>query len=127
MGLLVENLAAATLHNLALQTGVRLHHWRSGRDEVDFVLDHPGRPLAFEVSTASRHATTGLRAFRHRHARFSDGCYLVTPDAPVRRPTESPTGVGSLPLDRFLVAVGRQAEAAFATSLTAGREPEALF
>lgn len=120
MGLLVENLAAATLHSLALQTGVRLHHWRAGKDEVDFVLDHPTRPLAFEISASSRHTLAGLRALRQRHARFSDSCYLVTPDAPVRRPADSPGGVGSLPLDRFLLAAGRQAESAFATTLTSG-------
>ena len=40
-----ENLAAASLHTLALHEGTRLHHWRDGKDEIDLLLDHPTQPF----------------------------------------------------------------------------------
>jgi uncharacterized protein len=119
MGVLLENLAAASLHTLALHDGTRLHHWRDGKDEVDLLLDHPTQPLAFEIGSSARHSTRGLVALQQRHRRLAGRCYLVAPDAPVRRPGESSDGVGSLPLDRFLVAAGRQAEQALDLTLTA--------
>jgi predicted AAA+ superfamily ATPase len=121
MGQLLENLVAASLHTLALHAGLRVHHWREGQDEVDLVLDHPTDPLAFEVGSSARHSTGGLVAFQQRYPRFAGRCYLVAPDAPVRQPTAASHGVGSLPLDRFLVAVGRQAERAL--GLTLGDAP----
>lgn len=117
MGLLLENLAAASLHTLALHEGTRLHHWREGRDEVDLIHDHPTDPLAFEIGSSARHGIKGLIALQQRHARFVGRCYLVAPDAPTRRPTESSDGIGSLPLDRLLLAVGRQAERALDLTL----------
>ena len=119
MGVMLENLAAASLHTLALHAGVRLHHWREGKDEVDLVLDHPTHPLAFEIGSSARHSTRGLLALQQRYRRFAGRCYLVAPDAPVRRPGESTDGVGSIPLNRFLLAVGRQAEKALDLTLTA--------
>ena len=116
-GLLLENLVAASLHTLALHGGLRLHHWRDGRNEVDLLLDHPAQPLAFEVGSSTRHSRRGLVALQQRFPRFAGRCYLVAPDAPVRQPRTSPDGVGSLPLDRFLVAVGRQAEQTLDASL----------
>jgi uncharacterized protein len=127
MGLLLENLAAASLHTLALHEGTRLHHWREGRDEVDLIHDHPSEPLAFEIGSSARHSAKALVALQQRHPRFSGRCYLVAPDSPMRRPAESSDGVGSLPLDRFLAAVGRQAERALDLTLTAGLDPSAGF
>ncbi|MBA2770326.1 MAG: ATP-binding protein [Sporichthyaceae bacterium] len=123
MGVLLENLAAASLHTLAVHEGTRLHHWRDGKDEVDLVLDHSTQPLAFEIGPSARHSARGLVALQQRHRRFAGRCYLVAPDAPVRRPDESTYGVGALPLDRFLVAVGRQAERALDLTLTAPTAP----
>ncbi|MGQ0773107.1 MAG: hypothetical protein ACT4NY_01590 [Pseudonocardiales bacterium] len=48
-GALLENLAAATLHTLALHSGIRLHYWRDRSVEVDLVFDHPTEPMAFEI------------------------------------------------------------------------------
>jgi uncharacterized protein len=123
MGLLLENLAAASLHTLALHGGTRLHHWREDRDEVDLIHDHPTQPLAFEIGSSARHGTRGLVALQRRHSRFAGRCYLVAPDAPTRRPEESANGVGSLPLDQFLLAVGRQAELALDLTLTTSLGP----
>jgi predicted AAA+ superfamily ATPase len=113
----MENLVAATLHSLAILADLRLFHWRDGRAEVDLVLDHPTHPLAFEVASSIGHSRDGLRALMARHPRFENQCYLVTPRARTMHPRDSSTGVGTLPLDLFLVACGRQAEAALASRL----------
>jgi predicted AAA+ superfamily ATPase len=120
MGLLLENAAAAALHALAQQTGHRLHHWRDGRAEVDFVLDDPDGPLAVEIGTSAEHSRAGLRAFAAKYPRFTNGCYLVAPNARVQPAERSRSGVGSVPLDAFLIACGRQTEAALHARLGVG-------
>lgn len=116
-GTLVENLVAATLRSLALHTGTRLYHWRDGRHEVDLVLDHPNRPLAFEVASSPMHSRIGLETFVQRHPRFRQGAYLVSPQSPVIHPGSGPGESGSLPLDLLLLVVGAQAESALERSL----------
>lgn len=78
-GTLLENLAAATLHTLALHSGIRLHYWRDRTTEVDLVFDHPTQPLAFEVAASPRHSVVDLRALAERFPRFAGRCYLVAP------------------------------------------------
>lgn len=107
LGLLIENLAASSLQTLAVQTGVRLHHWRDGRHEVDLIFNHPTRPLAFEIASSPDHHRTGLRALIERHERFRGNCYLAAPQAAVIHPDRS--GIGTLPLDTLLLAVGAHA------------------
>ena len=104
MGSLLENLAASSLHALAVGSGVQLHHWRDGNKEVDLIFDHPTDPLAFEIASSPNHSRAGLRALIQRHERFRGGCYLVAPQAVTRPPDES--GIGVLPLDLLLLAVG---------------------
>jgi predicted AAA+ superfamily ATPase len=118
LGALLENLVAANLRSLALQTGVRLHHWREGRHEVDLIYDHPDEPLAFEIGSSPDHPRAGLRALVDRHRRFEGRCYVVAPQAGVTHPTE--TNIGTLPLDLLLQIVGAHAAAALATNLGAG-------
>lgn len=115
LGQLAENLAAAALRALSLQTGLRLFHWRDGKREVDLVLDDPLQPLAFELASSPRHRQDGLTALVQAHPRFAGGAYLVSPDSEVLAPDES--GIGTLPLDLLLVAVGRQAQAALLAAL----------
>jgi predicted AAA+ superfamily ATPase len=110
LGHLTENLAATALHAVSQQTGQRLYHWREQKHEVDLILDDPDRPLAFELGSTTSHPRAGLHALLQRHPRFRGGCYLVTPDAPVRQPDGD--GIGTIPVDLFLVAAGRQSEAA---------------
>jgi predicted AAA+ superfamily ATPase len=119
IGVLIENLAASSLRTLALSAGGRLHHWRDRKHEVDLVYDHPNDPLAFEIGSSSRHSTTGLTAFQERHPRFAGRCYLVAPGLPVSPPRRGVAGVGTMSLEWFLIAVGRQAEAALDVSLGA--------
>ena len=104
IGSLLENLAASSLHALAVGSGVRLHHWRDGNKEVDLIFDPPTDPLAFEIASSPNHSRAGLRALIQRHERFRGGCYLVAPQAVTRPPDES--GIGVLPLDLLLLAVG---------------------
>ena len=117
LGALLENLVAATLRSLSLHAGVRLHHWRDGKHEIDLVFDHPDRPLAFEIGSSPDHSRAGAKAFMERHPRFVDRCYLVAPQVAVAHPDTTSSGVGTLPLDLLLVAVGEQAERALAQSL----------
>lgn len=119
LGVLLENLVAATLRSLALHTGVRLHHWRDGKHEVDLIFDHPDKPLAFEIGSSPDHPRAGIMALHERHPRFRGRCYLVAPQATVTQPDATATGIGTLPLDLFLQVVGAQAEAALAASLGA--------
>lgn len=122
MGVLLENAAAAALHGLAQQTGQRLYHWRDGRTEVDLVLDDLQRPLAFEIGAAPEHSRAGLHALVAKYPRFAGGCYVVAPNAPVLAADRAPSGIGTLPLDTFLIACGRQAEAALLGRLTGERD-----
>lgn len=106
LGVLQENLVAAALHGLALEAGVRLHHWRVGNDEVDLVLADHRAPLAFEVASSLDHPRQGLAALARCHPEFRGRCYLVAPQAPVRHPTADQAG--TLPLDFLLLAVYQQ-------------------
>jgi predicted AAA+ superfamily ATPase len=112
MGLLIENLAASTLHSLAVHGGLRLFHWREGRHEVALLLDQPEAPIAFEIGTSADHPRTSLVALMDRHPSLRGRCHLVAPRATTVAPDAHPSGVGTIPLDVFLVAASRQAEAA---------------
>ena len=119
MGPLLENLAASHLHALSQHSQVRLFHWRDRGEEVDLIYNHPEEPLAFEVSCRPQHSRHGIRAFMERYPRFSKRCYVVAHGIPPLSPEDSEDGIGSLPLDLFLVAVGRQAESEMARRLGA--------
>ena len=109
MGVLIENLAAAQLHTLSQLQGARLFHWRHKRDEVDLVYADPRRPLAFELASSSSHGRHGLVALQDRYPSFRGGCYLVAPDVLPTAPNDDGT-IGTIPLDLFLVTIGRQTE-----------------
>lgn len=117
LGALLENLVAASLHALAVQSGVRLHHWRDRGHEVDLVWAHPTAPLAFEIASSTRHATTGLRTFMDRFPSFRGRCYLVTPQAAVLHPAPGSTEIGTMPLDHLLLVIGAQGEQVLAEAL----------
>lgn len=110
MGLLMENLVAGHLHTLSQQSQVRVYHWRDGRDEVDLVYDHPMSPLAFEICSSTRHSRRAIVRFREQFPRFRDHCFVVAPTATPTKPEDNPDGIGTLPLDLALLAIGRQTE-----------------
>ena len=109
MGMLLENLVASSMRSLAMHSGVRLHHWREGKSEVDLVYDDPRSPLAFEIASSPRHDRAGLAAFIDRHERFRNNSYLVAPNAAVISAQTSASGIGTLPVDALLIAIGAQA------------------
>ncbi len=117
MGQLYENLAASHLHVLAQHAQVRLYYWRDGQHEVDLVFDHPTEPLAFEIAASTTHSQAGLLEFTRRFPRFAGKCYLVAPNATSMRASGSRDGIGSLPLDLFLLAVSQQAHNAMSARL----------
>ena len=116
-GTLLENLVASTVNTLAAHAGVRLHHWRDGNDEVDLIYDDPRQPLAFEIASSDTHSQRGLSALIERHPRFHGHSYLVAPQAAVIHPDQGSNGIGMLPLDTFLLAVGAQAHQAMLARL----------
>ena len=116
-GTLLENLVAATVNTLAAHAGMRLHHWRDGNSEVDLIYDDPHQPLAFEIASSPSHSLNGLEALIQRHRRFYRHSYLVTPQATTIHPRDDSRGIGMLPLDTFLLAVGAQAHQAMLARL----------
>lgn len=113
LGPLLENLVASHLRVLALNSGHRLYHWRDaarrGDAEVDFVLDHPERPVALEVGSSAQHRRRGLIALRERDERFAGALWLCGPGMPLVKPADASDGIGMIPLDLALVAIGAQA------------------
>ena len=90
IGALIENLVAASVHTLAVHTGIRLHHWRDGNREVDLIFGDPSQPLAFEIGASIRHSRSGLAALIERHEHFRGHSYLVTPRATIPPPPPPP-------------------------------------
>jgi len=109
-GALTENLVGSHLYSLAKVSGSRLYHWRKGTHEVDFVLDQPNSPMALEVTSSSRHALRGLVEFASTHKRFRGRTYLASGAPGSMAPTKASDGVGRLPLDALLLAIGAQIE-----------------
>ena len=90
-GRIVETAVGAHLYNTAA-SNVRLHYWRRGSHEVDFVLQRGPRLVAIEVKSGSarRRATAlpGIREFERQY-----------------RPRRSLlVGEGGIPLAEFLAA-----------------------
>jgi uncharacterized protein len=108
-GSLLENAAAAHLHALSLQSGARLYTWRDRQREVDLIYELSGQPLAFEITSSSRHSLDGLRAARDRFPALNGRCFLISNASTVySSPAADPDGIGRIPLTAFLLAVGTQ-------------------
>ena len=85
-GRIVESAVGAHLFNTAT-SDIRLHYWRDGSHEVDFVLQRGARIVAIEVkSGAKRMALGGMDEFEQR---FSPSRLLLV-------------GEGGIPLNEFL-------------------------
>jgi predicted AAA+ superfamily ATPase len=112
-GLLLENVAASHLYALAQLRQVRLYHWRQDAvAEVDLVLGEPSSPLAVEVGRGGDHPRRGLVALMKRHPNLEQGCYYTSPGILAQPTSRGEGGIGSLPIDLFLLAVGAQSRAA---------------
>ena len=87
-GRIVESAVGAHLFNTA-ESDTRLHYWRDGSDEVDFVLRRGPRLVAVEVKSGEVKMThRGMEEFEQRFARSRR--LLV--------------GEGGIPLNEFLTA-----------------------
>ena len=66
-GRLVESAVGAHLFNTG-HPDIRLHYWRDGNHEVDFVLERGRRIISLEVKTSSRRSNVpGRRRFEERY------------------------------------------------------------
>jgi predicted AAA+ superfamily ATPase len=108
LGLLFENMAAAHLFCLSRITRARCAHWRDGNFEVDLIYDDPEEPLAFEIATSAGHTRRGLSTFVERHPRFRGRAWVVSLEPIVVRPAEARDGIGQLPLEYLLLAIGSE-------------------
>ncbi|SEO04692.1 hypothetical protein SAMN05192574_105103 [Mucilaginibacter gossypiicola] len=63
-GRIVESSVGAHLINFALTEGFKVYYWRSGNDEVDFVLERRGKVIALEVKSNNDKETTGMKEFQ---------------------------------------------------------------
>lgn len=111
-GHMLENLVVSSLFSLAEQTRFRLYHWRQGKAgeyEVDVIYNDVNDPLAFEVGASHKHSLAGLQALINKHPQFSGSSYLVSPDVGFRPAELSHNGIGTVPLDLFLLVVDLQA------------------
>jgi len=111
LGKMRENAVASHLHAVADRLGVRLYHWREGKAEVDFVLDHPSDPVAVEVASSKGHRRDHLVQFQQKFPRFAGRCWLTWPDAPFHPPGDG-GDVGTVALDVLLRLAGSVADAA---------------
>lgn len=83
-GRMLENAVAAHFWGYALHGQCRCYYWREGKDEVDFVLDHPAGPMAIEVGSGSGHHLSGLRALESQSEKFGGRTLLATLHRPER-------------------------------------------
>lgn len=121
-GLLLENVVASHLHALAQLRQVRLHHWREDNlAEVDMILEEPSAPLAIEVGRGAGHHRRGLTALAERHGVFERDRYFVAPVIASTPAGATGDGIGSVPLDLFLLVVGAQAQSALRVRLGVSR------
>lgn len=66
-GRIVESAVGAHLLNTAT-SDTRVHYWRDGNDEVDFVLERGPRVVAIEVKSGAKVShTRGMEEFRRRY------------------------------------------------------------
>lgn len=91
-GRIAETAVGAHLYNTAA-SNVRVHYWRQGSHEVDFVLHRGPRLVAIEVKSgdARRGATTALPGIREFERQYGPRRSLLV-------------GAGGIPLDEFLAA-----------------------
>ena len=110
LGVGQENLVATHLHSLGKQAGIRIHHYRHKQYEVDFIYDDPKYPLAFEVEHSAKHSYKGLKDFLKQNKRFFGFCYYVAPGINFISAKNSEEGIGRIPLNHLLMAIGVQQE-----------------
>ena len=74
-GHMVESAVGAHLLNSSYAGGFRIHYWREGGYEVDFVLEHRGKVIGLEVKSGKTQTGIGMPAFRK--AASPDKVFLI--------------------------------------------------
>ncbi len=110
MGQLTENVVAVALRGLQDHAGVRMHYWRDGNKEVDFIINDPRGPVAVEVASSPDHRRDHLRVLMAKRPEFEGGCYLATTSTHTHGVQVGADGIRTIPLDLLLLAIGHAAD-----------------
>jgi predicted AAA+ superfamily ATPase len=113
-GILYENAVASHLDAYCRARRHRLYHWRDGKYEVDFVVGHPTKPVAIEVTGGRRHTMSGLEMLLSRYKSFGERAWLIGATTEPQDPSELPGRVrpGKAPLAEWLLNCGLATDAA---------------
>ena len=65
-GRMVESAVGAHLLNRSPTGSFRLHYWRDGNDEMDFILERGGKVMGLEVKSGTSFKTPPISAFQKR-------------------------------------------------------------
>ncbi|MEP7106999.1 MAG: DUF4143 domain-containing protein [Ferruginibacter sp.] len=65
-GQMVESAIGAHLVNHSLTEKFKLHYWREGNDEIDFVIERKGKVIGLAVKSGAIRDTSGMAAFQKR-------------------------------------------------------------
>ncbi len=109
LGHLHENLVAVALRGLQDHADLRLHYWRDGSREVDFIVNDPRGPVAIEVASSPDHRRDHLRFLMSKRPQFDGSCYLATAGNQLQNPHVGYDGIRTIPLDMLLLAIGHAA------------------
>lgn len=71
----VESAIGAHLLNHSLTGSTKLHYWRQGNHEVDFILVHTNKVIALEVKSGTSQHSSGIEAFRKQYS--PDKVFLI--------------------------------------------------
>lgn len=63
-GRITESAIGSHLLNASLTEGFKLHYWREGNNEVDFIMERRGKVVALEVKSGLEKNPAGLTKFR---------------------------------------------------------------
>ncbi len=66
-GRVVESAVGSYLLNESLKHGLKLHYWREGLYEVDFILVYQSKTIAIEVKSMQARGKHGINAFLKHH------------------------------------------------------------
>ena len=66
-GRIVESSIGAHLVNHSLTENFKVHYWRNGNDEIDFVLEKRGKVIGVEVKSSTAGNTFGMAAFKNKY------------------------------------------------------------
>lgn len=106
----MANLAANHIRLLARHLGAKLSYWGDRDLHVDFVLSGTDEPMAFALGSEADRPRRALTMFAEHDPQFAGRCWHVSPLVGLRHPNQAPDGIGTLPLDLFLLSISQQVD-----------------